>query len=137
MSLPSRDELLDQAVVVGDLAELAVVQEVRARIADVTDEQRAAGRERPAVSVVPMPAQAGVGERLGEDGLVGVLDRLAQRTTAGDRGAQRLERGGAGHLTGPMTAHAVGDGDEPHRVVDEVGVLVAVAYPADVGGGPR
>ena len=40
------DELLDQAVVVGDLAELAVVQQVRARVADVTDEQGAAARER-------------------------------------------------------------------------------------------
>ena len=84
-----------------------------------------------------MPRRLVVGERLGEDGLVGVLDRLAQRTTAGDRGAQRLERGGARDLAGPMTAHAVGDGDEPHRVVDEVGVLVPVAYPADVGGGPH
>ena len=46
-----------------------------------------------------------------EDGVVGVLDRLAQRLAAGDRGAQRLERGGAGDLAGAVAAHAVGDGD--------------------------
>ena len=33
------DHLLDEAVVVGDLAELAVAEEVRARVADVPDEQ--------------------------------------------------------------------------------------------------
>ena len=42
------DELLDEAVVVGDAAQLAVVQEVRARVADVADEQlAAAGDDRP------------------------------------------------------------------------------------------
>ena len=40
------DELLDQAVVDGELAELAVVQEVGARVADVTDQDGAAGHER-------------------------------------------------------------------------------------------
>ena len=39
VSRPSRDELLDEAVVVGDLPELAVVQEVGARVADVADEE--------------------------------------------------------------------------------------------------
>ena len=70
-----------------------------------------------------------------EDRVVGVLDRLAQRAAAGDRGAQRLERGRARDLAGAVAAHAVGDRDEAHRVVDEVAVLVAVAHAADVGGG--
>ena len=83
-----------------------------------------------------MPRRLGVGQRLGEHGLVGVLDRLAQRPPAGDRRAQRLERGGARDLAGAVPAHAVGDRDQPHRVVDEVGVLVALADAADVGGGP-
>ena len=50
-------------------------------------------------------------------------------------GAERLERGGAGDLAGAVAAHAVGDRDETHRVVDEVAVLVALAHAADVGGG--
>ena len=38
-------ELLDEAVVVGDAAQLAVVHEVRARVADVADEELAAARD--------------------------------------------------------------------------------------------
>ena len=34
-----------------------------------------------------------------------------------------------------VAAHAVGDRDEADGVVDEVAVLVALADPADVGGG--
>ena len=48
------DELLDEAVVVGDPAQRAVVQQVRARVADVTD--RAAGgrrRRRPRSASCP------------------------------------------------------------------------------------
>ena len=39
-------ELLDEAVVVGDARERAVVQEVRARVADVADEQLVGRRRR-------------------------------------------------------------------------------------------
>ena len=46
VSSPVCDQLLDEAVVGGDLAQLAVAQEVRARVADVADEQRAAGDQR-------------------------------------------------------------------------------------------
>ena len=67
------DELLDQAVVDGDLAELAVAQEVGARVADVADEEGAAGHERRRGERGAHAAERGVGERLGEDGLVGVL----------------------------------------------------------------
>ena len=49
--------------------------------------------------------------------------------------AQRLERGRARDLAGAVAAHAVGDRDETHRLVDEVAVLVAFAYTTDIGRG--
>ena len=53
------DELLDQAVVVGELAEVAVVHEVRTGVADVADEEALPPATTTAVSVVPMPVSSG------------------------------------------------------------------------------
>jgi hypothetical protein len=61
----------------------------------------------------------------GADGLVGVgVDLAVERF-------DRLERQSRGDLAGEVAAHPVGDGE--HRVGDEVGVLVALADPTDVG----
>ena len=134
VSSPGRHQLLDEAVVGRDAGQLAVAQQVRARVADVADGQRAvdvedAGGERGA-----HPTEALVGRRALEHRVVGNADRIGDVAGAGERGAQRLERGGARHLAAAVTAHAVGDGDEPEVVVDEVAVLVVVAHLADVGG---
>ncbi len=43
---PVAHELLDEAVVVGEPAQLPVAQQIGTRVADMTEEQRAAERER-------------------------------------------------------------------------------------------
>ena len=91
----------------------------------------------PTVSVVPMPRRFMSVCALAKTAALASSIDSRQRAAAGDGGAQRLHRGRARDLAGAVTADAVGHGDEPHRVVDEVGVLVPVANPADVGGGPR
>ena len=58
---------------------LAVVQQVGAGVADVADEQGSAARERRRGERGAHALVVVVGQRLREDGLVGVLDRLAQR----------------------------------------------------------
>ena len=72
-------ELFDEAVVGGDLAQLAVVQEVRPRVADVADEQGAPRGERARGDGGAHAAQGGVGQRLVVHRAVGFLDGLAQR----------------------------------------------------------
>ena len=90
-----------------------------------------------AVSVVPMPSTAGsASAHLVQRG-VGRGDRVGQRVK--QVGARRLaiepgERGdghGAGHLTGGMPAHAIGDGEQARARVRRV--LVAFPEEPDVG----
>ncbi len=131
---PVVDELLHAAVVGGQLAELTVAQQVRARVADVSDDERAAGRHRPRGERRAHPAEVLVRQRLREDGLVRFLDGLAQRPSAAKRGAQRLERGRARHLARTVATDPVRHRDEPERLVDEVTVLVHLAHLTDVGG---
>ena len=50
-------------------------------------------------------------------------------------GAERLDRGRARDFAAAVAAHAVGDRDEIHRLVDEVAVFVAFAHTTDVGRG--
>ena len=99
------------------------------------DEECAAARHRCRGEGGGHAAVLVVGERLGEDGLVRIFDRFPQRVAAVDGGAQCFERGGARDLAGAVPTHAVGDGHEAHRLVDEVAVFVAFAHTTDIGRG--
>jgi hypothetical protein len=135
---PLLDQLGDQRVVGGDLAELAVAQQVAARVADVDQPQPLAGEqhrgERRAHAV-----QAGVAG----DHVAQVLVRRGRRLPQGVEqvGAgvvvvqrcQGGDRDGAGDLPGRVAAHAVGDGQHARAGVDAV--LVALPQEADVGAG--
>ena len=117
-------ELLDEAVILGELLDRTVADAVRARVADVADEQRRLAEDRDRGERRAHARELAVGRGLLEDGRVGEHDRRVERLAARDRGPQRLERGGAGHLAGPVTAHAVGDGVEREPIVDDEAVLV-------------
>ena len=106
------------------------------------------------------PGQRGVALRRLVDALAGALDRLAQHLAERAllqrrRGGEQLGLGLARHAhprldgldgeprgstaTG-VTAHPVRHDEEPQVLVDEVGVLVVVALPTDIGlaaGGDR
>ena len=60
-------------------------------------------------------------------------DRGVERVAARDRGAQRLDGGGARDFAALMAAHAVGHRVQRQPVVDEEAVLVAGAELPDVG----
>ena len=133
------DQHLHVRVVLGDLAELAVAQQVGAGVADVHHAELGAGEEH-----------AGQGRahalqrRVGVDGvaevLVGHVDGGAQRVDERVAGHVLVERGHgrddevARDVTGGHAAHAVGDGEQPRPGVH--GVLVAVPdQPAVTAGG--
>ncbi len=89
----------------------------------------------PAVRVVPIPVSAGSVSDLVCTASLASTIASRNGATRPHRGAQRFERGRTGHLTAEVTTHAVGQRDQPDRVVDEVTVLVALAHPPDVSGG--
>ena len=127
--------VFDEAVVFGELLELAVAEEVDARVTDVNprDEivvvDRSDGDERRSHA-----AQLRVVGGPFEDRLVGLAgggdERVARRV--GEARLERLERDPTGDLTAAVAAHAVGHRE--HVVVGEAGVLVAGPHPTDVGG---
>jgi hypothetical protein len=129
-------------VVLRQLPQLAVAQQVDARVADLADEVAAPGEDEHRGGG-PHPLLVRLGDRALEDRHV----RVAQR--GGDAGldggvvevAHRAELAGddlhghlARHLAGGVTAHPVGDDEEAARLVrvGEEAVLVARADHADV-----
>ena len=137
--LAAADELGHERVVVGELLELAVAQQVRARVADVPDrDEVVAADERdghrrahpgdgrvvrgPVVDAAVRLADQAPDELLG----LGRGDRLALRERARERG--RGDR--RGDLAGLRAAHPVRDGEEG-RLADER-VLVAAPLAAGV-----
>ena len=126
-----------QAVVLGELGELAVGQQVEPRVADVDH------GDGVAALGVDQGHGAQRGAHAGELGIVGrpLDDRPVGLLHGGDEhvGAGRaelvlegLDGEVAGDLARLVAAHAVGDGEE--AVDRQEGVLVGLADLADVGG---
>ena len=88
---PFTDELADEAVVVGELTQRAVVQEVRARVADVADEQAAASGDDDRRHRRSHAGELRVAGRAFEDRLVREGDRVVDRPAVRHRGAQRFD----------------------------------------------
>ena len=167
------DELLDVAVVDGDLAQPTVAQEVGAGVADVDERQLLTGGRRrsrsrgsrsasvsvsasltvgvssvggsrrsvmttSAVTVVPMPCWSGLPLAARKMLAVGLGDRPDDgvEVDAGraEAGPQEVDGDGAGHLAGPVPAHAVGHGEDL-RPGEEV-VLVVGSDASRVGRRP-
>ena len=139
--LAAAHELGDERVVVGQLLELAVAQQVGARVADVADRRRC---RRPATSatviVVPIPeAAASLSARSwtrrfaawisSTTTLLGAPGRVERRVSRSALGGERR-----GDLAGLGAAHPVGDREE--RRVADVGVLVVPALAAGVRARP-
>ena len=131
--------LLGQAVVVGDLDQLALGEDVGPRVADVGQGQHVAGRRRRptsaiAVSVVPMPRRSALAWLSCHT--AALASEKASRSPS-DRGCalegllERLDRDPRRHLAADVTAHAVGDRVEVRPL--ERHVLVDGADPPDVG----
>lgn len=134
------DEGLHISVVAGDLAHLAVTQEVGARVADVQhrDARRLAADQASAVSVVPMPASSGLADTTS-------AMRSLVTTTASDSRSRASTSDSPPGSTSDIVAIAAADASSPagvaaHAVGDDEqliagvpGVLVAAADEADVG----
>ena len=79
--LAAADHLLHEAVVVGDLGELPVAGEVRARVAHVPDDQVPVRPEEAGGECRAHALELLIGLGLLEDGFVGSLDRVGQLLT--------------------------------------------------------
>src|SRR5262245_3385428 len=128
--LALQDHAVDQRVVLGELGQLAVAEQVRARVAHVHEVHLLAvderGREgRAHARDAPVALRAIEHGPVGLDHLIreGSLVPLEQLLNGLQRKARR-------HLAAAVPAHAVGDGVQ--RLLHEVGVLVALADLADV-----
>ena len=126
--LAAADELCDERVVLGQLLELALADEVGARVADVTD------RHAPVLDESDGHGRAHPGSRgvLGlplVDAAVRLLDQLVDALLASAAGLLRVLQRGCGQagceLAGLGAAHAVGHREE--RRLDDEGVLVVPA----------
>ena len=132
--LPAAAHLLDERVVLGEAAELAVAEAVGAGVADVGDRDVALadvdGGERRAHAGARV-----VLARHAEDLLVRAPDDGGEAILGGARlgepGGDGLDGGVRGDLAGLRAAHAVGDGE--HRRARVVGVLVVPALLPGVG----
>ena len=131
--LAAGDELADQRVVAREADEVAVAEQVAARVADVRDDDGVLvdvrGGERR--------AHAGalrVGAGLVVDPRVRRLDELDERcgrlAPVRQAGLELLDRQLGRHLAGLGAAHAVRDDEQ--RGADEEVVLVALALAAQV-----
>ena len=130
------DQRLHQGVVVGDLVELALPEQVTARVADMAHR-----------GVPVRPEQRGqrgahaLDRRVGDDHLlqpgVGRGDRrgqLGQHVAAGRLGVEFRHRGDgqrAGHLARGMSAHPVRDREQARSRIRRI--LVPLTEEADVG----
>ena len=124
----------DQRVVVGELAERARTHQVGAAVPDVGQAELAALVDRGRQG----GTHAGDGRvflRTLEHGAVGLLDLLGERAlVAVEELFDRVQGQVGGDLAALVPAHAVGDRVE--RGLHQVGILVALPNPADVGGDP-
>ncbi len=132
------DQGLYEGVVLGDLGELAVAQQIAAGVADVGQPQPRAGeqngRQRGAHAF-----ELGMLFDIGRDRRVALLHgafQLRQQVAAGlvvvevrQRGDHQLRR----DFTGRVSAHAVGQRQQPGAGVD--GILVVGAHQTAVAAG--
>ena len=132
----------DEAVVVGDLLELAVLEQVGARVADVDDGQALVAVDVDERHRAQRRAHAGqVGVVASPPPTTASLARCTARTSSSVVGfvvpraevlPQRAGRQLRRDLAAAVAAHAVGHDEQAVR--DEERVLVVLAHPADVGG---
>ena len=114
VELTQVDHVLYERVVVGDLSELAVAQQVRARVSDVREREAGATpqqrRQRGSHAV-----ELGVGVHHLAQLVVRLSDRLFEdaeqigRRVVVVEGGQRCNRHGARDIARGVPAHAVGD----------------------------
>jgi hypothetical protein len=130
------DERLHERVVVGDLRELAVTDQVGARVADVAEREPPTGEEDRGEGGAHALELRGLADDLAqvlaalEDGLAHGLEQVSGRRVV----VEVLERGDddlAGDVTGGVPTHAVGDRQQPRPGVDRV--LVVATDEAAVG----
>ena len=126
-----------ECVVLSQLLQRAIPEEIGARIPDVRDvgapvveHQQGARRPHAMQRVVVLGAA--------EDRAVGLAQHLRERLRVRRVGVTQavgddVDRGRGGDIAGQMTTHAVGDREQ--RLLDQVGVFVALADPARVGAG--
>ena len=129
---PLVDEQLHQALVAGDLAEPAIAQQVRARVADLGDvglvtahEQRRQRRGHPPAILAACRLEDLL-VRAQDGGLELLVDRTLGRRAAGERGVERLEHQRARDLTGLRPTHAVRQGEQ-HAALEDVDRLLGAA----------
>ena len=134
--------LLGQAVVVGDLGELAAGEDVGPGVTDVGQRQHVPAlgpaHQRHGGERRPHAAEVGVGLALVPDRGVGLREGLAQpldRRRPLEGLLERLDGDPRRHLAADVAAHAVGDRVEVRAL--ERQVLVDGADPPDVGGRSR
>ena len=131
--LPGLDHVGHQAVVARELLELALVQQVRARVAYLGDDQSLAfqhGRGHGGSHALAAAPFA----RCLDDGAVRLLDGAAERFPVrmfGGKFGQHAHGYLGRHFACGVAAHAVGDGEQGRR--DHEAVLVVIAKAADVG----
>lgn len=104
------DHVGHQAVVARELLELALVQQVRARVAYLGDDQSLAF-QHAAVMVVPMPWRPRPSQRCLDDGAVRLLDGAAERFPVrmfGGKFGQHAHGYLGRHFACGVAAHAVG-----------------------------
>ena len=138
--LAGGQHLLHVAVVPGQLAQLAVGQEIGAAVADVGQHEPVAVVARRGGDEGERGAHAPRGrilERAPVHRLVGRPDDVRHRGHGGDLGIEAgldgLERDRAGHLAGGVATHAVGHREHARR--GEHPVLVGLADAARIGRG--
>ena len=130
------DEGLDEGVVLGDLRQFAIAQQIPAGVTDVNQAEPVTGEEDRSERG-PHPIEVGVQVDLLRDSRIAFVHgifELAEQVAAGfvvvevrQRRDNQLRR----HLTGSVSAHAVGEGQQPGPGVD--GVLVVRAHQPAIG----
>ena len=131
--LAGLDHVSHKAVVARELLQLAVMQQIGARVADLCDDQalvfqHAGGKGGAhAVAAAPVARRA---DDLAVRFFDGVLQDGAVEVFRSQLG-QHVHRYLRGHLACGVAAHAVGDGEQRRGYYQAV--LVVVAYAADVG----
>ena len=138
---PGIDLLLNVAVVLGDLEELAVAKQIGSAVADLTD-QIPLGPEYQHGGGGAHPPFVCLGDGPLEDGLVGGSDRVTDPFEGGRvaQASQRpqflgddLDRHFAGDFARRMTTHPVGDDEHATLEIHHEIVFVAAAHDANVG----
>ena len=134
--------LLGQAVVVGDLGDVAPGEEVSPGVTDIGQRQHVLApgpaHQRHRGECGPHATEIDVDLTLVPHRGVGLREGLEQSLDGRrpfERLFERLDRDPGRHLAADVTAHAVSDGVEIGALQRQI--LVDVAHPSHVGGGPR